>query len=367
MPLAIYMCGTGYHRNSGDVVSELWQNTTTAKQIYDGPGSSLTNTGQKKSFNLGFGQLRGGRTEDNVRDALAYIKQQQPNDVVLLGWSRGAIACYRLANEMSRDNATQGIPVRLFGIDPVAGTSTVMGINVNRRLYDNVGLTNNTHSCVEIIARDHVAFHLPGAVSNVSDSMIEQDKTRFQRDDMPGSQSDMVKEKVKEHGTYSAVASIVRHLAEAWLTNWGVSLNNQLQHTGEQLLNLYEQVILDMGFYMREIKPNQMRTVYMGGSLNQTYQIPKFNKRSLFANAHHDDLFEARYHHWRHELIYGANWYQNQRFSNGQRQLEQQALLLRNNSPRCLERLAALTRHPVLVKYTDQVFDQRVQNEWVMV
>jgi hypothetical protein len=50
-------------------------------------------------------------------------KQVYPvTEIILVGWSRGAVTCHMMANKLFQDTLTSHIPVSIFAVDPVAGS-----------------------------------------------------------------------------------------------------------------------------------------------------------------------------------------------------------------------------------------------------
>lgn len=91
---------------------------------------------------------------ERVRNALvANNKSVLPDEIYIVGWSRGAASAFYLANELAKDQELSSIPVKIFAIDPVPG-----GILKNFR---------------------HSYFHeLPAQVKDVKIILFEDDRSR---------------------------------------------------------------------------------------------------------------------------------------------------------------------------------------------
>ncbi len=71
--------------------------------------------------------------------------------VNLIGWSRGAVTCFKIAYQLSQNTSTRNIKVHIFGIDPVAGmgqdkahdvgmvASNVKKVITTRAIHENRG------------------------------------------------------------------------------------------------------------------------------------------------------------------------------------------------------------------------------------
>lgn len=156
MPTAytIYNCGTGYNRNSNDIVARLNRETLSGHFVTDGPGSGgfIPGKGHNPGGKSTLGGLIAGTGVDaNVESALAHVrgaKQGGPIIVNMCGWSRGAVTCFKIANAMAADPATAGIKVNIFAVDPVPGGSAL-----NNHMWRNVGVSANIGICAVVLAQ----------------------------------------------------------------------------------------------------------------------------------------------------------------------------------------------------------------------
>jgi hypothetical protein len=90
----IYNCGTGYNRNSGDIVARLNRETASPHFVTDGPGSGGFKPG--KGHNPGGkttlgGLLGGSGVDSNVAagvDAARQAMSEGKNIVNMCGWGK---------------------------------------------------------------------------------------------------------------------------------------------------------------------------------------------------------------------------------------------------------------------------------------
>jgi hypothetical protein len=72
--------------------------------------------------------MSGGGVQENVDNTVEFIRAlnlagQRPDGINMLGWSRGAVTCIRIAWKLfqSQDANLRNIPINIFAVDPVAG------------------------------------------------------------------------------------------------------------------------------------------------------------------------------------------------------------------------------------------------------
>src|SRR5215472_9782975 len=152
---SIYNCGTSHNRqNLDETVADLARRTRGSENrdwmINDGPGSSSHNvgngasafdrslaaqshtpgtrnaiTGLKESswFAGTRGVIDGYGWEHNVDHTMAVMNAtiDLPRTINMVGWSRGAITCFMIANTLHQNPRTSKIDVNIFALDPVPG------------------------------------------------------------------------------------------------------------------------------------------------------------------------------------------------------------------------------------------------------
>lgn len=92
---------------------EYWVKTDQGKAM---PGSRLLKS------------MSGGGVQENVDNTVEFIRAlnlngQRPEGINMIGWSRGAVTCNRIAWKLyqSEDTNLRSIPINIFAVDPVAG------------------------------------------------------------------------------------------------------------------------------------------------------------------------------------------------------------------------------------------------------
>ncbi|MGE8153852.1 hypothetical protein ACQKP5_21740 [Pseudomonas vancouverensis] len=164
--------------------------------------------------------------------------------VNLVGWSRGGISCHMLANSMLKDEALKHIPVNIFAIDPVPGVGNFQD--------DKVKLGANVREYAGFYAMDErsrgfscvIPQTVPGTVTRIF-PMAGRHATMAGNATSTGGEP-------KGSGdmkVFIEPGRIVRHFAETCLTRWGVQLNNTLNLSQNDLLNLSSNLARDRAKY----------------------------------------------------------------------------------------------------------------------
>jgi hypothetical protein len=225
----LYNCGTDYHRGSDDIVGQLFRETRSDCEINDGIGSVgedgdgahtaadgllHENWRNKLAEKPKMGSAFAVDIDKNVAAGLFVIKKRQKEDsdlhVNMLGWSRGAVTCFKIANHMYRDRdfGLQDVPVRIFAIDPVPG-----GTSFNDHVRRDMRLTPNVKQTQIILAQhERRILFRPVLPSNVEHKPISRDG-EVEWDTMPGNHSSIVEKKQGLKPAYR----LVRHLAKEFL------------------------------------------------------------------------------------------------------------------------------------------------------
>jgi hypothetical protein len=224
----LYCCGTDYHRGSHDVVAQLYEETASDCAINDGIGSVPDDGGGAHTAADGelhvnwrnklaemilpghtpmMGSAFGVDIDNNVAAGLYVIHQRLKKDrnlrVNMLGWSRGAVTCYKIANAMHRMTSygLDGIRVRIFAIDPVPG-----GTSFNNHVRRYIRMTSNVVEAQVILAQHERRWMFRPVLP-------ESERNGVQWDIMPGNHSSIVEKKEGLKPAYR----LVRHLAKEFL------------------------------------------------------------------------------------------------------------------------------------------------------
>lgn len=344
MAFTILNCGTAFHRNKneGEIISDFGRMINGEEYINylicDGPGSNggrnapLPGTfdvydqkkGKKsdapawsktpgttllnfqnspeifKASGHGFvTSITGDQTnraitgdgwDDNIRHAIAVLAKRIFDDgstdsktINLIGWSRGAVTCLRMANWF-KEFLGPDIKCNIFAIDPVAG------LDAGTTLMDTRIVPDNVLRYVGIYAMDERRNDFRPQDQS---KLYIQDPHRTQTAYLafPGVHNTVVTPSNK----CPEVAKIVRYMAYQFLSKLGTNFHRPV--TGENwhsVLELYAAI-----FQKRTQYENLGSTVggwFMGG--NDVRMVKTTNaasqKGSYFINPHHRAIFQRR-------------------------------------------------------------------------
>lgn len=148
--------------------------------------------GSSGGLGRGIKGATGGGVEENVDNTIELIRALnlaglKPDAINMLGWSRGAVTCIRIAYKLfqSQDVNLRNIPIRIFAVDPVAGFG-------HNKEADAKTLTPNVHFYLATLATGETRrFFKPIA----GDRLVIQDPltTKAWVVPMPGHHSDTAK------------------------------------------------------------------------------------------------------------------------------------------------------------------------------
>lgn len=318
----VYNCGTGYHRNSGDVIAYMNKVTTTPHHVNDGPGSGdlkpwTTGVGKSNPGGKGTvgGLLFGKGAEDNVAAALAAIKAQiqaddppraadaprvprkAPPVVNMSGWSRGAVTCYKIANAMSKDDELKSIPVNIFAIDPVPGSSGVG----NSAMWKDLELTGNVKNCTVIIAWHDSRRAFAPIITPRDKVPVGCDYKVYI---MPGNHSAIV----EEQPGLAEAAQIVKDMAMKFLRGFHTGFSDRSALSSGQIIDKYGVISTSWGNYQdlagsfftsRTVVTQDAR----GSSIDSMKLSPERKAGEFFINDHHKETYVLQYPKLFHELV----------------------------------------------------------------
>lgn len=235
----------------------------------------------KKSNNL-MGKLSGSGWDDNVIHAIATISElnPMPDRINMIGWSRGAVTCTKMAFKMQK--IYPQIEFNIFAIDPVAGTG-------NRAKEDNKTIKENV--------RNYIAILMVGEQRKI---MQPQDMDRVTISKMtnaiflpfPGVHSTAVK-----HVAEGDTANVVWSLAYSFLTHFGTNFDKSLapRYSGSEICNLYGKMVTKNkgGNVPQKLK---MQAVRIDKTRNFASCMDKYViDADYFINEHHRETFIRTY------------------------------------------------------------------------
>ena len=164
-----------------------------------------------------------------------------PTTVNLVGWSRGAVSCHMMANQMLNDKELKNVPVNIFAIDPVPGP---MNFNEERAI-----LGANVEEYVGFFARDERSKGFSCLIPRTHSS------TRTHIYPMAGRHATLVGNAAangnKGPKILAAPGLIIRHFAETCLRRWGVKLDKTLDLSKAELENHHNSLKNDEAKYLQ--------------------------------------------------------------------------------------------------------------------
>ncbi|MFO0813990.1 MAG: hypothetical protein U0796_12260 [Gemmatales bacterium] len=319
MALTIFNCGTAYHRNSPDVIAHLNKVTTSPHHINDGVGSGNMvpfSTGVGKSNPGGArtlgGMIFGSGIEANVAAGIeaitSHIKAETeaargrkplPPIVNMAGWSRGAVTCFKIANIMSQDAQLKSIPVNIFAIDPVPGSSGVG----NSEMWKHIELTGNVKNCCVIIAwHDSRRAFAPIIVPK---NMVPAG-CNYYTYLMPGNHSSIVEEKAG----ITEAARLVKHMAMRFLIQYGTRFSDRYRLLDGQVIEYYSSIAENWNNYQKlagkYFTSRIVVTQNEEGNTIDSMKITPERKEPFFINEHHKEVYLSEYPKLYHELTLPA-------------------------------------------------------------
>jgi hypothetical protein len=322
----IFCHGTASHRDSkdGEIIATFGRAMPRGDEyrtylILDGPGGTGKSTPMAGTFNwasrdrklkarfgnkemgdgsrsgLVGGLVGGSGWDDNVRHAIVTIANLEPlpDTVNLVGWSRGAVTCLKIADALYDPSTTEGlfrqINVNIFAVDPVAGYNA--GVVEDTRL-----ITQNVKNYIGTLAQDERrgAFQ-PQDVNRLQIQNAGESNVVLLP--FPGNHSTQVK--VKKG--LDEVPQIVFYLAYKFLSHFGTVFPDGasvIQHlTTTQLCNLYGKIKQKKSNYTGARNKGLFNRV-QGGFKERAVktEVKKYTKSArYFVNDHHRVCFKAAF------------------------------------------------------------------------
>lgn len=227
----------------------------------------------------------------NILQDLQFEKGASIDTVNLVGWSRGAVTCIRIAHLMHEVFGTE-IACNIFGVDPVAG------MDAGLKMMDTQVLHPNVKRYVGILS-----------MHEMRQSFKPQDWSRMALDPayttaillpMPGVHSAQV-----IPGNPPDAAYITRNLACALLRDWGTDLTRTPYahlNTPAEMVEAYGRLVLSLsehqqyqskGIGSRLMGMGLRRREFATHSKMDTYT--RGGKESYWINEHHRACFRAAY------------------------------------------------------------------------
>lgn len=198
------------------------------------------------------GRLLGTGWDDNVYKVVWLIthlkfEMDQPIDTVnIIGWSRGAVTCLKMANKLF-EVFEDTVLVNIFAVDPVPGGLTPETVDTktippNVRDYLAILALDDDRSNFQPLDRSQVTLLAPksqyGKRGNPASLNPQRFKPRVHFLPMPGNHSDLVNSELSSVPVTNS-AKLCRHLAWKFLTAHKSLLTTQFDYTPDEICRLY--------------------------------------------------------------------------------------------------------------------------------
>jgi hypothetical protein len=325
----IFNHGTGSHRDraDGEIIATFGNAMPPTDEYFtflitDGPGSApnsafnhprpgtfnwATRTKEKKKFWRGnpergdgsastrvSGLVHGAGWDDNVRHALVVItdllcRGVPPQRINMIGWSRGAVTCLKIANALWDPSTTEGflrdIAINIFAIDPVAGGGA--GVVQDTRL-----VTPNVKNYIGTLAQDEQRGGFgPQDADRIQ--ILDPQRSNVVLLPFPGKHNTQVR---KDGSEIPEVAEIVWYLAWKFLVQFGTEFPARPVSplTPERICELYGQMMVKREQY-HDVRNRGLFARLQGGIQPRTFKrdVSQFVEHAnFFVNQHHRELFE---------------------------------------------------------------------------
>lgn len=206
------------------------------------------------------GRALGNGWDDNVYKAvwmLTHLKfeMSQPIDTVnIIGWSRGAVTCLKIANKLF-EVFEDTLNVNIFAVDPVPGGYTA-------RTLDMFAIPPNVRNYLAVLALDAdggnfqptdrtiIKLLAPksqhGKGGNPDSLNPQHIKPHVHFLPIPGNHSDVVNAKLS-HPLVKNSATLCRHLAWQFLKAHGTPMKQEWKLSRDEVSQLYNQMLPKLG------------------------------------------------------------------------------------------------------------------------
>ncbi|MGK7873387.1 MAG: hypothetical protein AB4426_08755 [Xenococcaceae cyanobacterium] len=206
------------------------------------------------------GRALGNGWDDNVYKAvwmLTHLKFEmgQPIDTInIIGWSRGAVTCLKMANKLF-EVFEDTLNLNIFAVDPVPGgytyrTQDMLAIPPNVRNYLAILALDADGGNFQPTDRTDIKLLAPksqyGKGGNPDSLNPQQIKPHVHFLPFPGNHSDLVNANLS-HPLVKNSAILCRHLAWLFLTTHGTPMKHEFQLSSDEVSQLYNQMLPKLG------------------------------------------------------------------------------------------------------------------------
>ncbi|WP_144311497.1 hypothetical protein [Desulfonatronospira thiodismutans] len=274
------------------------------------------------------GRVWGIGWDDNVTKVMNIILQltleRRPPEIVnLVGWSRGAVTCLRIANRIFDDLKYQ-VKINILAVDPVPGGTTEVTYDMkmippNVQYYLAIIALDDDRKNFQPIDRTEIICPEPGAVINLKKYRGGEDKHKIHNPPsnpplppsihflpFPGNHSTVVGafKKLSEVDPGSlAVSDMVRHISKNFLSYHGTVfsqsyMDDPIQNV-EDILHYYK-IINSSKELIRE---RSASSFYGGKIVGGGYQERKVRKMNRILHTSMPDLFLNDHEHYCYDIL----------------------------------------------------------------
>lgn len=326
----IFNHGTNSHRDrtDGEIIATFGNAMPSTDEYFtylitDGPGSAprtrlgtprpgtfnwATRNREKKKFWVGktelgdgsspwriTGLVSGGGWDDNVRHALVVItdllcRGLPPQTINMIGWSRGAVTCLKIANALwdpsTREGFLRDIAVNIFAIDPVAGGGA--GVVQDTRL-----VTPNVKNYIGTLAQDEQRGGFgPQDADRIH--ILDPESSNVVLLPFPGKHNTQVQ---RNSGALPEVAAVVWDLAYKFLDGFGTRFPTRpvVPLSSDQICEAYGRIIMKRERY-HEGRNRGLFARLQGGITPRSFKrdVSQYVEHArYFVNQHHREVFET--------------------------------------------------------------------------
>lgn len=237
------------------------------------------------------GLVFGEGMDDNIRHAMAAMGNKWTDfngvTVNMVGWSRGAVTCIRMANWINEFYGP-GVNINIFAVDPVAGG------DLGTAVADTYTIPANVKKFVAMIAMDDKRG---GFRPQDIHRLVVQDKTSTQMAllPLPGAHDTPVK--LGGNADYPEVAECTRYLAYKFLLGAGTVFKNaETVYLATQLCDKYA-LIKTKAVGYDKLGEKGVSKAAMGGIISRDIHLDSYISHSpaFFVNEHHVECFKLAF------------------------------------------------------------------------
>lgn len=275
--------GVGSIGDPHNIAFNFARHTTTGvysvQQVQDGTSNAAARLVKEAT---------GGGVQQNVDNTVELIRalnlaNHKPDAINMLGWSRGAVTCIRIAWKLyqSQDVNLRSIPVNIFAVDPVAGAGHSTEV-------DATTVTPNVRNYFATLAMgEKRRFFKPIAGHRLR--VADPNVTRAWIVPMPGHHTDTAKNN-------NIIGKLVFNLCYRFLDNCGTPVPAMRHYLLDSLSawRLYEQYMTGVA---RVHTTGRLSKLFMGGvGYNRGAEAARHSfGENFFPNVHARKLMESAY------------------------------------------------------------------------